>query len=179
MLSQFQQVMREDLGADWQSHFSSFDRLPFASASIGQVHRATLAATGEQVAVKIQFPGVADSIGADLAAIGLLLPAARLLPRGLFLERTLRILGQELREECDYLREGSWATRFRGWIDERPSLNMRVPWVWEGSTKRVLVMQFIDGVSVGGDQVQQLSQEDRNAVSQVLARFQLNSTASV
>jgi len=157
--------MREDLGADWQSHFSSFDRLPFASASIGQVHRATLASNGEPVAVKIQFPGVADSIGADLAAIGLLLPAARLLPRGLFLDRTLKILGAELKEECDYTREGNWAMQFRQWAGEREALRLRVPWVWEGSTKRVLVMQFIDGVSVGGDQVQHLSQEDRNTVS--------------
>jgi aarF domain-containing kinase len=71
--------------------------VPFAAASIGQVHTATLAAdvspTGAaaRVAVKIQFPNIANSIASDLGYISLLLTAGRLLPKGLFLERTMQV----------------------------------------------------------------------------------------
>ncbi|KZV86495.1 ABC1-domain-containing protein [Exidia glandulosa HHB12029] len=176
---QMEQVMREDLGPDWASHFASFERVPFASASIGQVHLATLSSPEgpKKVAVKIQFPNVARSIGADLAAIGLLLPAARLLPRGLFLERTLKILGQELEEECDYTREAAWARQFREWLqvggvgrggEVEGLLDVTVPWIWEGSTKRVLVMEFVEGVSVGGDIVQRLPQAEKDLIASTI-----------
>ena len=92
-----QRVMQSSLGADWSRHFTSFDRIPFAAASIGQVHDAVLSPTSSptgapaHVAVKIQFPNIADSIASDLGAVGMLLTAGRLLPRGLFLDRTLRV----------------------------------------------------------------------------------------
>jgi aarF domain-containing kinase len=89
--------MQSSLGADWSRHFTSFDRIPFAAASIGQVHDAVLSPTSSptgtpaHVAVKVQFPNIADSIASDLGAVGMLLTAGRLLPRGLFLDRTLRV----------------------------------------------------------------------------------------
>lgn len=92
-----QQVLSSALGPDWASSFTSFDRVPFAAASIGQVHTATLAAavspTGAaaRVAVKIQFPNIANSIASDLGYISLLLTAGRLLPKGLFLDRTMQV----------------------------------------------------------------------------------------
>lgn len=92
-----QKVMSSSLGADWATNFTSFDRLPFAAASIGQVHTATLAPstspTGrpESVAVKIQFPNIVNSIDSDLGYIKLLLTAGRLLPKGLFLDRTIEV----------------------------------------------------------------------------------------
>ncbi|EJD42990.1 ABC1-domain-containing protein [Auricularia subglabra TFB-10046 SS5] len=177
---QMEQVMREDLGTDWQQQFSSFDRLPFASASIGQVHLATLRESGQKVAVKIQFPNVAKSIGADLAAISLLLPAARLLPRGLHLERNMRILGQEIEDECNYLREAAWARKFRQWVHEDGvavgggALKVKVPWLWEGSTRRVLVMEFVEGVSVGGEAVQRLPQEEKDLIANTIVSLCLH-----
>jgi aarF domain-containing kinase len=96
-----QQVMTAALGADWATRFASFERIPFAAASIGQVHAGVLAAayspTGrdEKVAIKIQFPNVADSIGSDLSYARALLTAGRVLPKGLFLERTIEV------SECD------------------------------------------------------------------------------
>lgn len=92
-----QQVLTGSLGPDWARAFTTFDRVPFAAASIGQVHTATLAAdvspTGAaaRVAVKIQFPNIANSIASDLGYISLLLTAGRLLPKGLFLERTMQV----------------------------------------------------------------------------------------
>ena len=91
--------MRKSLGTDWASNFTSFNRLPFSAASIGQVHAAILAPsvspTGrpEPVAVKIQFPNIVASIESDVSYIKLLLTAGKLLPKGLFLDRTIKVLG--------------------------------------------------------------------------------------
>ena len=164
--------MVDSLGPDWESHFDSFERIPFAAASLGQVHSATLTAsaspTGDpaRVAVKIQFPDIAKSISSDLGYLKALLGTGRVLPRGLFLDKTLQVMQAELADECDYRREAECA-RFFGSKevgiggDER----FRVPWVWEGSTERVLVMEHMDGVSVGGEVVDTLSQASRDQVS--------------
>ena len=89
--------MTSSLGHTWRSSFVEFNPIPFAAASIGQVHNATLTASAsptgqlERVAVKIQFPNIAESIASDLGYIRLLLTAGRLLPRGLFLDKTLMV----------------------------------------------------------------------------------------
>lgn len=104
--------MQASLSPDWMSNFASFDRIPFAAASIGQVHKAVLSPsvspTGreERVAVKIQFPNIKDSITSDLGYIKLLLTASALLPKGLFLDKTIKVgwfytlLGVQLRGLC-------------------------------------------------------------------------------
>jgi len=71
----------------------------------------------------------------------------------------------ELADECDYLREAQFLRRYRsvGLLGQDP--RFKIPWVWEGSTDRVLVMEHVDGVSVGELSVQTLPQEERNEVS--------------
>jgi aarF domain-containing kinase len=92
-----QRVMASSLGSSWRSSFADFNPIPFAAASIGQVHQAVLAAsvspTGRpaRVAVKVQFPNIAESLASDLSYIRILLTAGRLLPRGLFLDKTLAV----------------------------------------------------------------------------------------
>lgn len=92
-----QKVMSSTLGIDWTKSFDSFERLPFAAASIGQVHGAVLTATAsptgrpEPVAVKIQFPNIVNAIDSDLSYIKVLLTAGRLLPKGLFLDRSVKV----------------------------------------------------------------------------------------
>jgi aarF domain-containing kinase len=89
--------MSSSLGTDWQTHFTSFTRIPFAAASIGQVHMATLSASSsptgreECVAVKVQYPNVGASIASDLGYIKMLLNAGGLLPKGLYLDRTIEV----------------------------------------------------------------------------------------
>ena len=103
--------MKVSLGPQWLDNFESFDRIPFAAASIGQVHSAVLSAgvspTGnsEPVAVKVQFPNVADSIESDLGYVKMILAAGSLLPKGLFLGKTIQVMKSELHDECDYERE--------------------------------------------------------------------------
>ena len=163
--------MRASFGSEWLENFESFDRIPFAAASIGQVHNAVLSSrvspTGnpEPVAVKIQFPNIADSIESDLGYVKMLLTAGSLLPKGLFLDKTIQVMKSELHDECDYEREAAFLRKF-GTLkflggDER----FKVPWVWEGSTKSVLVMERVNGHSVGAAAVHELTQRDRNDVS--------------
>ena len=91
-----QQVLSNAIPS-YSTHFTSFSRLPFAAASIGQVHTATLSASSsptgkeEEVAVKIQFPGVVKSIESDLGYMYWLLGVGGVLPRGLFLDRTVQV----------------------------------------------------------------------------------------
>ncbi|KAJ8585871.1 hypothetical protein M405DRAFT_824237 [Rhizopogon salebrosus TDB-379] len=112
---QMQQVLQTSLGETRADNFVSFDRMPFATASIGQVHHAVLAPRQcpsggggqRRVAVKIQFPNIANSIASDLGYVKMLLTAGSLFPRGLFLDRTI-----QLADECDYSREASFLKRY-------------------------------------------------------------------
>jgi aarF domain-containing kinase len=104
-VSQVRNQMRTEFGDQWMSRFASFDEKPFAAASIGQVHMAVLHGGGE-VAVKIQYPGVADSIESDLDNLMTTLRVGNLLPKGLFLENFSTVARKELKLECDYERGG-------------------------------------------------------------------------
>ncbi|GAA5820000.1 hypothetical protein JCM11491_006616, partial [Sporobolomyces phaffii] len=117
---QTERVLTQDLGPDWREHFESFDMRPFAAASIGQVHSATLSKDSPlaaqyggalRVAVKVQFPGVRESISSDLSNLKWLLLATAVLPRGLYLDNTLKVLERELVDECDYEREARFGRR--------------------------------------------------------------------
>lgn len=166
-----QKVLATALGPSYASNFTSFDRVPFAAASIGQVHHAVLSASSsptgkeENVAVKIQFPNIAESIGSDLGYVKMLLSVGGLLPKGLFLDRTIQVMKGELADECDYKREASYLTKFGSSELLGNDPRYKVPWVWEGSTDTVLVMEHVGGVSVGEANIGKLSQEERDEVN--------------
>ncbi|KAG6828186.1 hypothetical protein H0H92_008845 [Tricholoma furcatifolium] len=168
---QMEKVMSSSLGPDWMQSFESFERLPFAAASIGQVHAAVLAASAsptgqpEPVAVKIQFPNIVNSIDSDLSYIKILLTAGRLLPKGLFLDRSVQVLKDELADECDYTREASFLTKFGSADCLGNDPRFKVPWVWEGSTKSVLVMERVRGTSVGDADINGMSKRDRDDIA--------------
>ncbi|KAG9311095.1 ABC1-domain-containing protein [Chiua virens] len=168
---QMEEVMSSALGPLWSDNFTSFDRIPFAAASIGQVHtavlRASISPTGreERVAVKIQFPNIASSIASDIGYVKLLLTAGQLLPKGLFLDRTIQVMKDELADECDYSREARSLKRYGSAELLGQDSRFKVPWVWEGSTDRVLVMEHVGGASVGELSVSTLPQEERNEIA--------------
>ncbi|KAK6542405.1 hypothetical protein TWF694_006360 [Orbilia ellipsospora] len=161
--SQRDSVLTSNLGADWRSLFSTFDETPIAAASIGQVHTATLASTGQKVAIKIQYPGVATSISSDLNNLSILLTATRLLPKGLFLDKTIANARTELAWECDYIREATAQTKFSNLITTSPSESkiFTVPEVIsEASGPEVLTMEFMSGDPV--TRLPNLSQQERD-----------------
>lgn len=137
-----------------------------AAASIGQVHRATLH-DGRKVAVKIQFPGIAKSIESDISYLKALLTMSALLPRGLFLDNSLRILSRELKEECDYIREGDACTQFGQLL--QGDKDYRVPAVVESlTTERVLTLEYMDGKPLA--HMRNADQKLRDHVSRSFAR---------
>lgn len=141
---QMNQVMSKELGADWQTYFKHFDPIPIAAASIGQVHAATLASTDEQVVIKIQYPGVAESIDSDLSNLKALVTFSNLLPRGLYLDNTIKVTKQELAWECDYVREAENAIKFKHLLEG--DNRYKVPSVVKDlCTQRVLVSERLQG----------------------------------
>ncbi|PKI83059.1 hypothetical protein MVES_003007 [Malassezia vespertilionis] len=181
---QLHRVLQQELGEDWRANFASFDERPFAAASIGQVHSAVLAdpfpsmpeLAGQRVAVKVQFPGIAESISSDLSNIKWLFMASSLLPKGLFLESSVRVLQKELEEECDYTREAEMGRRFRAYtaaIKRDPArLALDAPRVVDAlSTPRVLTTEFMRGkpLSLVGD----LDQEQRDKIAQTVMELSL------
>lgn len=162
-----QKVLEEELGKDWQAKVASLEEVPFAAASIGQVHQGTLR-DGTEVAVKIQYPGVAQSIQSDVQNLLAVLKMSVALPEGLFAEQSLRALQQELAWECDYRREAACAQSFRQLLADDPFF--RVPAVInELCTTRVLGMELAGGVPL--DQCQSLSQDIRNQICFQLLRL--------
>lgn len=111
---QMQRVLEEELGRDWQAKVASLEEVPFAAASIGQVHQGVLR-DGTEVAVKIQYPGVAQSIQSDIQNLLAVLKMSVAVPEGLFAEQSLQALQRELALECDYRREAACAQNFRYW----------------------------------------------------------------
>ena len=110
---QTEQVLKSEWGEDYLSKFESFDKTPFAAASIGQVHLAYMKGTNEKVAIKIQYPGVAQSIQSDIDNLMSVLNVTQLLPKGMYAESAIAVMKRELIEECDYIREASFYNKFR------------------------------------------------------------------
>ncbi|CAO2192729.1 unnamed protein product [Urochloa humidicola] len=157
---QLNSVLDAELGPDWSSKLRSFDYEPLAAASIGQVHRAVLK-DGSDVVMKIQYPGVADSIESDIENVRLLLTYTNLIPKGLFLDRAMKVAKLELARECDYVLEASNQKRYKELLSD--SDGYYVPKVIDQlSSKKVLTSEFVPGVPI--DKVAQLSQETRNYV---------------
>ncbi|EPE31649.1 Protein kinase-like (PK-like) [Glarea lozoyensis ATCC 20868] len=167
--SQRNKVMTANLGSDWRDLFSSFDEKPIAAASIGQVHSAVLKSNGTRVAVKVQYPGVAGSIDSDLNNLAVLLTASRLLPKGLFLDKTIANARTELAWECDYIREAACGRRFQELLADETDTFV-VPKVFpEASGQQVLTMEFLDGIGV--TRVKSFTQEQRDWIGTQILRL--------
>jgi aarF domain-containing kinase len=146
-LHQMREVMTKEFGAQWRGMFAEFDDVPLAAASIGQVHAGRMK-DGRAVAIKIQYPGVADSIDSDLNNLSLVLTASRLLPKGLYLDKTISVARTELDWECDYVREAECIRTFGKLLEGDP--HYTVPKVIdEASGMKVITMERMWGIPVG------------------------------
>ncbi|MCL4131202.1 UNVERIFIED_CONTAM: hypothetical protein GTU68_022426, partial [Idotea baltica] len=164
---QLERTLINDLGPDWRSLVSSFDDKPFAAASIGQVHQAVLH-DGRSVAMKIQYPGVAEGIESDINNLISTLNVANILPEGLFVDNVIEVAKKELRWECDYEREKQCTKYFRSLIQGHPEYY--VPEVVdELCTKQVFTTELIEGIPV--DQCVSLDQETRNYIASLILQL--------
>ena len=161
------QVVREELGDLPDAVFARFDRLPLASASIGQVHRARTH-DGTEVAVKVQYPGVDDAVAADLENTDLLFQLMGMLFPGLDPGPIVGELRDRLLEELDYRNEAANQQLFVDAYRGHPFVH--VPEVRHDlSTGRVLTTEFAEGVRF--EEVLDWPDEERQLTAECLYRF--------
>ena len=159
--SQLKRVLAKQWPDNWLESFLLFDRRPIAAASIGQVHRAQLI-DGRNLAIKVQYPGVAKSIDSDVENIGVLIKLSGLLPKGFELAPYLQEVREQLHGETNYAAEAAHLKRFHGLLADAPHLI--VPEVNEQwSTPSILAMEYIPGISI--EEVAALSQQERDQVA--------------
>lgn len=160
--AQLKKVLAAQWPEGWLREFSRFDVRPIAAASIGQVHRAQLR-DGRDLAVKVQYPGVARSIDSDVANVGALIRMSGMLPKGFALEPYLAEAALQLHEETDYQREARYLNRFRDLlVDEQGFILPKVHADW--STQSILAMSFVAGKPI--EEAASESQGRRNRIMQ-------------
>ncbi|KAF9619426.1 hypothetical protein IFM89_007001 [Coptis chinensis] len=167
--SQLNEVLAAELGTNWTSKLQSFDYEPLAAASIGQVHRA-VTKDGMQVAMKIQYPGVADSIGSDIENVKLLLDYTNLIPEGLYLDSAMKVAKEELSRECNYELEAINQKRFRDLLSNYEGIYVPIV-IDDLCSRRVITTELVSGVPV--DKVAVLSQKTRDYVGKKLLELTL------
>jgi predicted unusual protein kinase regulating ubiquinone biosynthesis (AarF/ABC1/UbiB family) len=167
--AQLHGVMREAYGPQWQTLFYNFSDKPLAAASIGQVHK-TISPDGREIVLKVQYPGVAESIDSDVDNIASLLRLSGLLPAGFELEPLLEDAKEQLRGEADYLKEAEFLQAFRDLLcdDKRFLLPDVLP---ELTHHNVLAMTYVSGDPI--DAIIDLPQAERDRVMTALVELML------
>ncbi|XP_074601714.1 ubiquinone biosynthesis protein COQ8, mitochondrial [Brevipalpus obovatus] len=171
--NQMEKVLVEELGESWQDKVQSLDPMPFAAASIGQVHRVTLK-DGSEAAMKVQYPGVAESIDSDIKNLVSILNLWNVFPDGLFIEPLVKVGRKELMWEVDYIREAECTRRFRQLMEPYfEKENFYVPKVVdELSTRRIFTSEMVKGIPVDKlCDMEGISQEICNSVAKRLLRL--------
>jgi predicted unusual protein kinase regulating ubiquinone biosynthesis (AarF/ABC1/UbiB family) len=164
------EVLSAELGSAVE-HFAEFTDEPMASASIGQVHRAVLT-DGRQVAVKIQYPGVARAIRDDLANAELLATFLRFATAAAGIKADVRAAAREatarISEELDYHHEAANIAAFSELYRDHPFI--RIPDVVPAaSSERVLTMTYLDGMD--WERAQHADQDLKNSWAEAISRF--------
>lgn len=144
--SQVVSVLDANWGKGWEKEFKHFSFTPMAAASIGQVHRAQTR-DGRDMAIKIQYPGVRESIDSDVDNVAALLRMSGLLPREMNIKPLLRDAKRQLHDEADYIREGNYLRRYGELLADAPEylLPQLHP---ELTTHSVLAMSFVGGMPI-------------------------------
>ncbi|EJA7357420.1 MULTISPECIES: ABC1 kinase family protein [Vibrio] len=157
---QLNAVMESSLGTNWKAEFLSFNFKPIASASIGQVHQAYSDA-GDNLAVKVQYPGIRKSIDSDVDNVGTMLKVVGLIPESVDYKGLLEEAKKQLHDEADYAREAQFAIRYHDALKEHP--HFVVPKIHtESCSDSVLAMEFIDGSPI--EQIEHYDQSTRDFV---------------
>ncbi len=163
-------VVTQDLGGRLSDHFREFAEEPIAAASIGQVHRATTR-DGRDVAVKVQYPGIAEAIQADLKNLRLALKLLDVIAPGINTGAIADEIRERISEEIDYELEAtnqrSMARAYRG----HPFVVVPDV-VLDLCRERVIVSDFIVGQRFA--EARKRSQDERNRLGEILVRFYIN-----
>lgn len=166
-----QQVTNE-LGAPPEEIFSAWAHEPFAAASIGQVHRA-LTREGDDVAVKVQYPGIDKAIENDLKSVSMLESMVSPIAKKLNSRQTIEEFKKVFTDELDYAREAEMADTFRRINRDDP--DVVIPRVYHSlTTRRVITLEYIDGKSYQ-EFCETATQEEKNRAGITIWRFTFRS----
>ncbi|WP_374264589.1 ABC1 kinase family protein [Zoogloea sp.] len=163
-MSQLVAVLDAQWGTGWERHFRQFSFTPMAAASIGQVHSAH-DHDGQRLAIKVQYPGVRESIASDVDNVATLLRLSGLLPNGLDIQPLLDEAKRQLHDEADYRLEAAHLSRFGALLADDPDLllpQVRAPL----SNARILAMGYVDGAPV--ESLSDAPQAERDRIAGLL-----------
>jgi len=149
-------LVEEELGRPLSEVYAKVDPVPVAAASIGQVYKGVLRGTGEPVAIKVQRPDCEQTIATDMYILrnlsGLFTRLFKLIKRDVDLQSVISEFGKLIYEEIDYLSEARNAERFLALYGDVPDVS--APKIfWRFSNRRVLTMQWVDGVRLTSEQL--------------------------
>ena len=165
--SDMRKVMESELDAPLDEVFEAFDPEPVAAASIGQVYRARLP-DGRDVAVKVQYPGVAQAVRADMQNLGIILRLMKRIAPGLDVKSTAEEIRARIGDELDYELEAQHQRTLARIFKGHPFI--AVPGVVSSlCSERVLVTEYVTGL--GFDAIKELDQETRDRVGEIIFRF--------
>ncbi|MDB5614224.1 MAG: ubiquinol-cytochrome reductase [Devosia sp.] len=168
-IRQLERQLTRQWGIAWRDRFDQFDMTPIAAASIGQVHRARTR-SGRDLAIKVQYPGVAASIDSDVDNIVSLLELSRLIPPFVSLGSLVAEARSQLQQEADYIREAEQIRQYGTLIGDDPTV--LVPDVDGDLTgPAVLAMSFIESEPI--DWLFGRPQAERNRIAERLIRLTL------
>ncbi len=160
--------MAGELGADWQSKFSSFGQDAAAAASLGQVHRGTLP-DGQDVACKLQYPDMPSTVDADLRQLRLAMNVFKRIDKVIEGDDVYAEIAERLREELDYLREAAQMRLYGLMLKDEPTVTIPKP--IEGyCTPRLLTMTWLKGKGMQARIDEDPPQETRNEIAKALFR---------
>jgi predicted unusual protein kinase regulating ubiquinone biosynthesis (AarF/ABC1/UbiB family) len=160
--------MAGELGADWEGKFAAFGREASAAASLGQVHRARLQ-DGTDVACKLQYPDMPSIMESDLRQLKMALAVYKRMDNAIVQDDVYVELAERLREELDYKREAAQMRLYHTMLDDTPDVSVPQP-LESLTTKRLLTMTWLNGVSMRSWLEADPGQEARNALAAALFR---------
>jgi predicted unusual protein kinase regulating ubiquinone biosynthesis (AarF/ABC1/UbiB family) len=165
---QMKRVIEEDLEEPISEVFASFDEEPIAAASIGQVYRATLKEDGREVAVKVQYPGVASAVRADMQNLDMIMRLLKRMTPGMDVKAITEEIRERIVEELDYELEAQNQRSLARIFAEHPFIV--VPEVISSlSRERVLVSEFVSGT--GFEELKSRPQAERDRIGEIVFRF--------
>jgi predicted unusual protein kinase regulating ubiquinone biosynthesis (AarF/ABC1/UbiB family) len=161
------QVVKEELGGPPEQVFAEWDPAPIAAASIGQVHRA-ITRDGRAVAVKVQYPGIAETIAADLGNVALLRSLLRVAAPNQDVNALIAELRERIGEELDYVREAENQRMFAAYYDGHPTIE--VPKIVdELSTARIVTSELATGARFA--ELLTWPQREKDLAAETIYRF--------
>jgi predicted unusual protein kinase regulating ubiquinone biosynthesis (AarF/ABC1/UbiB family) len=164
---EMRKVIEAELDDPIDEVFETFDEEPIAAASIGQVYRARLH-DGRDVAVKVQYPGVAAAVRADMQNLGLILRLAKRIAPGMDPQAIGREISERIEEELDYELEAQNQRTLARIFRNHPFIVVP-PVVTSLSRERVMVSEYVEGT--GFEDLKTYTQEDRDRIGEILFRF--------